>query len=323
MFTRALCLVGAIFSASYAYANLSIGYMTSQGIHYGNSTSLMVDEQNLWISKAKISSQYQFKNLSNRTIQENLMVPVGSAASIAPNRLAYRSDLSKLFKVQHNGVAIDAKPQVRAYIEQYMRLEAEGEWQHQRVDVTALFKRCGVTEAELMNPWTQRFNRQMISQKVLSCQDAEREQVIGAHLLTKSGELIWSAQLFYSWIHTFLPKTSSKIYYEYQPLLQGANSLDVASASDMYCFNDELKQVTEARPYLPYTQLHYSMGKGQWAKPITRFGLTIERDRHEVMAMCWSGKIKQRDEQLHIQVKDFQPEQDLHIMFLDPRRRSR
>lgn len=64
--------------------------------------------------------------------------------------------------------------------------------------------------------------------------------------------------------------------------------------------------------------LSYILKTGaNWAKPIGNFNMIIERDKNELISLCWKGNIQKINAtQFKISEKNFKPTEDVNIIFV-------
>jgi len=70
----------------------------------------------------------------------------------------------------------------------------------------------------------------------------------------------------------------------------------------------------------PYQALSYILTTGaNWAKPITNFKLTVERNPNELVSFCWKGKGKVKKigaTTFEIKESNFVPTHDFDVAFI-------
>lgn len=318
---RFLLLGITVFCTTLSHANDSIGYVGTGGVEYIKNDKVTMYSEDLFISKKMIRVQYQFKNETKKDITENILFPLPMVESYLYQDFADPTSLVKSFKIKVNGQDIQPKIHVRAFLSQ-MKGQNENTYEH-FTDVTENLKKCGLTDAELMNPWQQNLNSAQISQKILACKDQTVVQLVKENLTDDQDALRWHSQVIYSWPQTFKANSFTQVEHQYQPLV-GASlgfSMEEGAEATTYCMDNSFKAAVRQQKAerSSYKALSYILTTGaNWAKPIQNFKLTIERDPHELMSLCWKGKIKKiSPTQFQIVEKNFKPEQDLDIMFLN------
>ena len=136
---------------------------------------------------------------------------------------------------------------------------------------------------------------------------------------------LWSAQIVYSWKQTFKAGKTTEIKHQYTPLLGGSFLIPPAEPekggpmAKTYCISEDLRR-TLADPrhrFRTYTQLGYVLTTGaNWAKPIGKFTLTVEREPGQLVSLCWDKSLRKISPTVFRAEKtDFLPQKDLDIIF--------
>ena len=192
-----------------------------------------------------------------------------------------------------------------------------------KADMTAKLKQCGLSDIELMAPWTNKYDHEKVSAKINACLTPQ-----AAKLKLKSDDDIsdfWSAVIVYSWKQTFKAGKTTNIKHQYTPLLGGSFLIPPAEPekggpmAKTYCISDDLRR-TLADPrhrFRTYTQLGYVLTTGaNWAKPIGKFTLTVEREPGQLVSLCWDKSLRKISPTVFRAEKtDFLPQKDLDIIF--------
>nr|WP_320159408.1 DUF4424 family protein [Acinetobacter sp. S40] len=305
-----------IFTSSVLYANDSIGYIATGGVEYIKNPNISMQKEDLFISKQQIRVDYDFKNLTNRNISENVLFPLPKVGSSRESDFAHTEALIKSFKVRVNQKPIDVSIHVRAFL---LPLNQKGEldWKKASVDVTQELKKCGFSDQELMNPWTQKISEELISQRVFQCKQPRVQKLLKPY--HQGDTIYWEAQIIYSWRQLFRANSVTHVQHQYQPLVGGSVYLDDEIAKD-HCVDQSFKNALDKteNPHPPYMGLSYIVKTGaNWAKPIGNFNMIIERNKNELVSLCWKGKIKKLNAtQFNFSENNFMPSQDINIIFV-------
>lgn len=319
-----LCGLTAL-CAGGVFANDSTGYVGTGGVEYIKNDKISMHSEDLFISKKIIRVDYQFKNETKQDITENILFPLPKVESYFYSDFADASKLIQSFKVQVNGQTIHPQTHVRAFLTD-IKTDDENRGEN-FVDVTANFKACGLTDQELMNPWRQNLQSSRISQKILQCKDAKIADLIQNNLTDDDDAVRWHSQIIYSWQQTFKANALTRVQHQYQPLVGGSIGFSMSDDGEAktYCMDEKLKTTLRKNKAenSSYQALSYILTTGaNWAKPIQDFKLTIEREPYEFVSLCWAGKIKKISAtRFEMREKNFRPQQDLDIMFINPQRR--
>lgn len=135
----------------------------------------------------------------------------------------------------------------------------------------------------------------------------------------------WSAQIVYSWKQTFKAGSVTEIKHQYTPLVGGSflpslKAKDSKAFIDEYCMDENFlknfKTVEEGSKLYHY--LGYVLTTGaNWAKPIGKFTLTIDREPNTVISLCWDKSLRKVGSNRFQAVKEnFLPKKDLDIIFV-------
>ena len=317
----------ALCFAFTTQANDSMGFVSTGGVEYLKNDNIAMQKENLFISLDKIKVDYEYQNLTDKDITETVLFPLPEVFLYDYGDFADTAGLINTFKIYANGKEIKPQVHVRAFL---YKTEKEGTEEQKFVphDVTAIFRDCGLTEEELMEPWLRK--SASAENKILKCKDPRLAKF---ELEKYEGELFWGGQIIYSWQQTFKASDTTYISHEYAPLVGGGVSIssilelgEEIPFTEQYCIGPEFKHAI--KKLIPegggsYRQLGYILKTGaNWAKPITDFTLTIERPKDQLVSFCWKGKgevkkVLQNDKvvQFQVQEKDFLPQQDLDVLY--------
>lgn len=327
MLKKSLLVCGVLF-ATYVHANDSTGYVAAGGVQYIKNDKIAMHSEELYVSKDLIKVDYQFKNLSNQDITETILFPLPKVlANGYDYDFADVTDLPNSFKIWANGRAV--KPTIHARVHM-LPIGVNVEDTDKAVDVTQIFKACGVDDKELWYPWVQTTTFNAIAKKLWNCNHPALNTMIDKSTpLSKdeglSSRIAWDTELIYSWQQTFKAGAITHVKHSYQPLV--GSSVHFGEAEyDGYCVADDIKRTLARRQAyrpIPPKFVSYILTTGaNWAKPIANFKLTIKRDRDELVSFCWAGQaqvVKQGNGVFTITEKNFTPTKDLDVVFLKVR----
>ena len=310
-----LGLVG-IFTVPILYANDSTGYVATGGVAYIKNPNISMQKENLFISKKQIRVEYEFKNLRSHNIQENILFPLPKVGNSRESDFADTDAFINSFKVKVNQRPINASVHVRAFLPA-LNQKGEIDWTKDSIDVTQELKQCGLSDQELMNPWTQKISDEVLNQRIFHCQQPKVQKLIKPYHPEDS--IYWEAQVIYSWQQVFKANSVTHVVHQYRPLVGGSVYLDDGIAKD-HCVNQSFKNALNKMPNKnpPYMGLSYILKTGaNWAKSIGNFNMIIERDKNELISLCWKGNIQKINAtQFKISEKNFKPTEDVNIIFV-------
>ncbi len=318
----------SLLLAFHAYANDSTGYAAAGGIEYVKNKDIAMHSEDLYISKKLITVDYQFKNLSKRDITENILFPLARVPFPSQySNFASPTDTINSFKILVNGKAIKPNVHVRAFV--YPRTsEGSIDFDAAPIDVTEIFKGCGLTDGELKYPWTDKGDWEAINRKLAKCQNPRLTQIVGkvdGYDPEVESAVFWESQIIYSWQQTFKANTITNVHHSYKPMVGGSVAF-VEYDEKRFCIDDSIKKTIQKQPKkyqtpgAPYSALGYILTTGaNWAKPINHFKLTVERDSDELVSFCWAGKgkvTKVGSGKFQVIEKNFVPTKDLDVAFI-------
>ena len=291
-------------------ANDSTGYVSTGGVQYLKNNNIQMYSEDLFISKNQIKVDYQFKNLTNKDISETVLFPLPPIENFFESDFADTEKLLNSFKVQVNGKNIQPEMHVRTFIQKD---------EHSKpIDATELFKQCGFTQTEMLNPWNRKtYEYELFENKLRRCPNVQLKNLLPK---SQSEAIVWSSQVIYSWQQSFKASSLTRVQHQYAPLVGGSVSLYPAEDEKSYCMDGNFKAgLKKAKSqHAPYSALGYILKTGaNWAKPIEHFKLTVERDTDELVSFCWAGKVtKISPTRFQMLEKNFLPKQDLEIIFV-------
>ena len=306
-------LILLLLLAGAAHANDSTGTVSTSGIKYLKNPHIDMQSEDLYISENQIRVHYRFKNTSSQDIIETVLFPLPIVPAFIDYDFADTEGLVDSFRIYADGKPVRPQTHVRAYFER-----SNGSL----VDVTADLKKCGLSDQELMHPWTQKQDGEKIDSKIRACRSAKVQS-----MLPKQPDELpdWSAQIVYSWKQTFKANAVTEIKHQYTPLVGGSflpslKAKDSKAFIDEYCMDENFlknfKTVEEGSKLYHY--LGYVLTTGaNWAKPIGKFTLTIDREPNTVISLCWDKSLRKVGPNRFQAVKEnFLPKKDLDIIFV-------
>ena len=299
--------------AGAAHANDSMGTVSTSGIKYLKNPHIDMQSEDLHISEKQIRVHYKFKNTTAQDITETVLFPLPIVPAVTVSDFADTKGLVDSFRIYVNGKPVRPQAHVRAYFERR---------NGSLVDVTADLKKCGLSDQELMHPWTKKQDGEKIDSKIGACRSAKVQSMLSK----QTDELsYWSSQIIYSWKQTFKAGSVTEIKHQYTPLVGGSflpslKAKDSKAFIDEYCMDENfLKNFkTVEGGSKVYHYLGYVLTTGaNWAKPIGKFTLTIDREPNTVISLCWDKSLRKVGPNRFQAVKEnFLPKKDLDIIFV-------
>lgn len=307
---KKMILVTLLLSPLFCYGNDSTGYVGTGGIQYLKNNNITMQSEDLFLSKKQIRVNYQFKNLTNQDITETILFPLPKIDNLFESDFAHTEELLKTFKIQVNGKTIQPEMHVRTFIQKDEKSKP--------IDATEVFKQCGFTQSEMLNPWSREtYEYEVFEKKLRSCSNLKLQQLLPEK---HDDVILWSSQVIYSWKQTFKANAITKVQHQYAPLVGGSVSLYPDEYNQQFCMDQNFKQgLKKAKAeHAPFSAMSYILTTGaNWAKPIENFKLTIERDVNELVSFCWDGSVKKISAtQFQMIKKNFKPQKDIDIIFV-------
>ena len=311
---KVVCTV--LLAVTAAQANDSTGYIGTGGVEYLKNKNISMHSEDLYISKDKIRVNYEFKNLSNKDITETVLFPMPAVPSFIDSDFADTSETYNNFKLWVNGKPIDPELHVRTFMRPIVVKDGDRTYADTSIDTTEIFKSCGLNEADMMGPWTYKVDTEYVNQRLLDCNNKALDKFIYDK---ESLDIPWDSQVIYSWKQTFKANAMTKIKHSYTPLVGGSVHLGTEQFTD-FCVDNSTQRGFHKSGGRPYRALSYILTTGaNWAKPITNFKLTVERDPDELVSFCWKGKGKVKKispTTFEIKETNFIPTHDFDVAFI-------
>lgn len=305
-----------ILASMTTHANDSTGYVGTGGVEYIKNKNISMHSEDLYLSKNEVRVNYEFKNLSHQDITETILFPMPAVPSSRESDYADTTATYDNFKIWVNGQSITPDWHVRTFMSPIIFDEGYKTYADTSIDTTAISKACGISDADMMAPWTSQVDVEAINQKLLACDNKALEGFIYDKT---EPYLFWDSQVIYSWKQTFKAKATTKIKHTYAPLVGGSVHLD-SSQYDDFCVDNAIKRSLMKYEIHPYRALSYVLTTGaNWAKPIGNFKLTVERDPNELVSFCWKGKGKIKKiapTTFEIKETNFVPTHDFDVAFI-------
>lgn len=308
---NAVALVCLTSLSTYSLANDSTGYVATGSIQYLKNAQIAMQSEDLFISKKLIKVDYVYKNLSKNDINETVLFPLPHIDNFFETDFAHTEQLLKSFKIIVDGKNIKPQMHVRTFIQK--------DEMSPLIDTTEVFKQCGFSQADMLNPWARNNDDyEYYQDKLRQCKQPQIQKILAN--FRKEDVIPWSSQVIYSWKQTFKANSVTKIQHAYQPLVGGSVALYPDEYNQKFCMDAQFKRGLKkaSAEHSPFSALSYILTTGaNWAKPIEKFKLTIERDKNELVSFCWKGNVEKISPTRFQMIKhNFIPKNDLDIIFV-------
>lgn len=339
-------LLLGVFAASPAFANDGFGGISATGLTFGQTESVAMESEDLFISLDRITVDYVFRNTSTADVTGEVIFPLppislGQMWNMDFNLPddAGRADLLN-FTVTVDGQSVtptidrlavlagdwwDAKPGAAEY-------DTPGQ------DVTAVLESFGI-------PLTLDLDAVDAALRALTPDQKKAMQAAGlAEFIDGSDAPFdslpqWSIVIRYHWTQTFPAGQALAISHSYDnrspgglfswsdPVTEDYNRETQAQ----YCIDDSTSRALVKR--LTVTEADgtsYVMGTAHfidyvlrtansWAGPIGAFRLTVDKGAPEnIVSLCAEGLAKTGSTTFVMQKTDYTPKDDLRILIVKP-----
>lgn len=308
---NAVALVCLASLSTSSLANDSTGYVGTGGIQYLKNAQIAMQSEDLFISKKLIKVDYVYNNLSKNDITETVLFPLPRIDNFFEADFAHTEQLLKSFKIIVDGKNIKPEMHVRTFIQKDEKSPL--------IDTTDAFKQCGFSQTDMLNPWARNNDDyEYYQDKLRQCKQPQIQKILAN--FQKDDVIPWSSQVIYSWKQTFKANALTKIQHAYEPLVGGSVALYPDEYNQKFCMDTQFKQGLKkaSAEHSPFSALSYILITGaNWAKPIEKFKLTIERDKNELVSFCWKGNVEKISPTRFQMIKhNFIPKNDLDIIFV-------
>lgn len=317
--------------AQEALGNDSSAAIGLGGLELVQNNSISIEREELYLSSDKVRVVYQFKNMTDDDVETLVSFPIPRLPQGITGHLGDRGypDFKKFaFKTTIDGVA--------AKLDYTERAEINGK------DVTRRLK-------ELNWPlmWSMDYNDKFFTTLNDKLSESEKAAFIKEGLLEDIGgerstiRPTWSLVGLFTRHQVFPAHKTVEVIHEYVPLAGNsiAGNLDTAfrysddqtAYFSKYCINgpflDKLdqKRGPEESPLYLYSEtwLSYILKSGaNWRGPIKDFHQIIDKGTEDrLMSTCLNGLKKIGSTRYEMRKTNFEPKEDIDILFVDFHRR--
>lgn len=330
MFRRFVFGAALALAAAPALANDTMAQLGTGGLVFVRSDAVSMDSEDLFISADEIRVDYAFTNTGAEDVDSVVAFPMPDIRGHIDEMAAIPVDSSDNFlgfSVEAEGRPIVPQLEQRAF-------SAD-------LDVTDLLRAHGVP----LFPYGA-----AVEAAVAALPQATRDDWVARGILypeeyddgggwKKEWTPVWRLKSTYWWRMTFPAGRQVHVSHRYKPSVGATVAttfLEDGKARGetyelykaRYCMDASFVRAVEAaaakRPdlYSPYyeTWISYILRTGgNWASPIGRFRLTIDKgSTRNLVSFCGTGVRKIGPTTFEMTAEDFYPERDLDILILEP-----
>lgn len=313
-----ICLAPNLAAGPVA-ANDSSAALESGELQLTRNPDVTLEREDLYLSAREVKVSYRFRNLSDKDVVTLVAFPmppieVGQAAySIDPDA----SDNFIDFRLWVDGKELKPKLQLRAT--------------RFGVDLTDVLEKYKLPVLPFGDAYHGRFK---------GFTEGERAELERAGLVDWSTEHgpnntmlpnpHWEAHATYYWEQTFSTGKITEIAHSYRPVpavsFYGSYTLENEEQITAYCLDEDteaLQVFFKTHPEGTQRELFYILTTANnWQGEIGEFNLTIDKGKPETLvSLCFDGMEKTGPATFKASLKDFTPEQDLEVLFLEPHKK--
>lgn len=344
-----------IFVYSLAQANDTAVSVSAGGLQIVKSEKIELRSEKLFLSANKVKVEYEFLNTDSSDLTLDVAFPLpeirsdimrtfevdemyliysylsgNGSTSFVGNLRSYlnRSGIGD-FELRVNGIRRD-------YHYRYSAVDFAGN------DITGRLVKDHV-------PLSVSFLKGWEEEGELARNPSLNQRLRKMGLLTEKGAPAWINQLTYFWSDVFPAKKKHRVQHEYTPLTgaQWVSSKEVVKSLDDieiadgdwkwkdYCPSAEFQKkliaalssrknrvgkFSDDEPYPRARELRYILTTANnWSGPIGQFELEVEpMSTDSLVAFCWPDPVIQdRQGKVRLRKSEFEPKQDLRILFLE------
>ncbi|MGI2035160.1 DUF4424 domain-containing protein [Rhizobium panacihumi] len=323
---RSTALVLAICGAatSAALANDTTAELKTGGLAYVQTSDIAMEEEDLFLSREEIRVDYVFRNLGKDKVESLIAFPMPDIVGGSESDIAYgdnESDNFLGFSVVQDGKEITTQLQ--------QRVTALG------IDQTERLKAAGV-------PFLPYSEKTAAALKHLSAAEKAEWAALG---LIRNDDFgagaevtpVWTFSSAYWWKTTFPAGEKVKVAHRYTPSVGGTVAMSfIEGGKPAYSYEDYAKRycidgdfmktaakleaaaARSAGPHYTEQWLSYILTTGgNWAGPIKRFRLTIDKGNpKDFVSFCGKGVKKVGPTKFVMEAEDFTPEREMDVLFL-------
>jgi hypothetical protein len=287
---RFLSLCIALLVAGPAAANDSSAELAAGGLRLTHNAHIRMEAEDLYISRQRVRVSYVFRNLSGepQTVLVAFPLPEIDSAELGDGDVGITSRDPVNFV--DFSVTVDGAP--RAY-EVNERASLFG------LDVTETLRRAGLP----LNPMADR-----VWEKILALPEPTQQALAADGLVTIDGDFalpLWRYAVVFYWRQSFFTEGAQVKQFCIEPPFARAAA------------NKKKRMGEGAYPTIYWVSYILTTG-ANWAGPIGRFHLTVDKGRSEsLVSLCRDGIEKTGPATFEWQASDYWPETDLKVLFVD------
>lgn len=320
----ALAFVASVAATGAAIANDTTAELKTGGLAYVQNDMIAMEEEDLFLSRKEIRVDYVFSNPGSEDVESLIAFPMPDIVGGTESDMAYgdaESDNFLGFSVVQDGKTIT--PQLQ------QRVTAVG------IDQTERLKAAGVPFLPYSEKTAAALNKLSVAEKAeWAALGLIRNDDFGAGAEVTP---VWTLTSAYWWKTKFPAGQKIKVAHRYTPSVGGTVAMSfIQDGKPAYSHEDYAKRYcidadfmkTAAKleaaatkstgPHYTEQWLSYILTTGgNWAGPIKRFRLTIDKgNAKDFVSFCGKGVKKVGPTTFVMEAQDFTPEREMDVLFL-------
>lgn len=328
--THIASMIMLCLGVNVAWANDTTVVLGAGGLEFRKSDTVRMLSEKLKLSPVEVSVDYEMQNSGPAEVETLVAfpLPVQNAAELVnvPSIVKNEKSVNFVnFTVKVDGRDISPEVELRAFL-------IEGD----RREITEDLKKVGL----LIPPVSPDFYKALVQLSEEAKRDLEAKSLITIDRFEGQDDTYtptWELRTNYYWKQKFPVGKVLKIHHAYAPVVSHNywGEFSFGDEKKEWCVDAETESaLRKMLSKIPKSQnegqvlerrlLEYVLKTGaNWAGPIESFTLQIEKDRpDQIVSLCMDGL--QKKDPLHFEItrKNFTPDSDLKVMFVNPYRGS-
>lgn len=274
--------------------------MGASGLQLKKIENVSVEMEDLYISQKKIEVAYLFKNHSDKDITTEIAFPVPEYTTEDAQRGLPFDD----FVIEVNGEKIKHNSEIKALL-------------HGK-DYSVILRKMGISIHDFGG-----FSEPQYRNFYQDLSEKNKKVLRNKGLVDDDGYPSWRVSIKYHWTQTFPAKSTTAIKHTYTPwwgyfYFSTDQTADKNAFIERACVNADIARWISNQSQVYVNTVAYILTTARnWRGPIKEFHLVIEKKDHQLVSLCFDGKLnKISDTQYESYIKDYIPKQNLMIYYL-------
>jgi hypothetical protein len=319
---------GLLLVASNSWANDTTAELTTGGLIYVQTTDVVMEEEDLYLSREEVLVDYVFRNTSDKEVESIIAFPMPDVVGGAQNDVAVgdmESDNFLGFSVVQDSRQIKPELQQRVLA---LGIDRTDDFEKHKIPVLPYSDKTAealkALPADVKADW---ISKGLIYVDSYDAGQGWQEEIRPA----------WTLRSAYWWKTSFPPNKPVRVSHRYKPSVGGTVAMtfieggkpvsNYKAYAERYCIDSAFMK-TAARleaaaaksgPHYTEQWISYILTTGaNWSGPIGKFKLTVDKAREkDFVSFCGTGVKKVGPTTFEMSATDFYPQKDLHVLFLN------